>query len=121
MLDGFRDWFRRHLNVVLSFVIGMSFGISILVLAYFSKRNNAISHVLSYGVMVTGHADLGEDLVWLFCGIVIGATAICYAWWRDTTTSGAGLEKEDVLNRLFLEDRYMRAGEEKTLGNDSEK
>jgi hypothetical protein len=100
MRKEFRPWIHRHLNVVLSFVIGITFGISILALAYFSTRNNIAAEALRYGVRITGNADLDEDLAWFFCGGVVGASVTCLAWWRDSMARSAGLEKADVLNRL---------------------
>ncbi|MHB1025091.1 MAG: hypothetical protein ACYC24_05205 [Desulfobacteria bacterium] len=100
-MEEFRGWIHRHFNVVLSFVIGLSFGISILALAYFSTRNDAAAGALRYGARITGHPDVGEDMVWFFCGIVVGATVACLAWWRDGKAQTADLEKGDVLNRLI--------------------
>ncbi len=93
-------WIRRHFNVLLSFVIGIALGISIVALAYFSNRSEIAARALHYGVQATGHADLGEDLIWFLAGIVAGAGVTCYAWWRDGKAQAAGLEEEDVLNRL---------------------
>jgi len=101
MMDEFRCWIHRHINVVLSFVIGLTFGIAILALAYFSTRNDVAAEALRYGVQVTGHSDVGEDMVWFFCGIVVGASVISLAWWRDSKAQSAELEKADVLNRLI--------------------
>ena len=101
MLEEFRSWIHRHFNVVLSFAIGITFGISILALAYFSTRNDVAAEALRYGVQITRHADVDEDLVWFFCGIVVGASVTSLAWWRDNKAQSAGLEKADVLNRLF--------------------
>jgi hypothetical protein len=103
MLQGFRRWIHRHFNVALSFAIGLTLGISILALAYFSTRNDVAAEVLRYGVQITGHSDVDEDLVWFFCGIVAGASVICLAWWRDSKAQSVGLEKADVLNRLFTD------------------
>ncbi len=100
MLEEFRRWIHRHFNVVLSFVIGLTFGISILALAYFSSRNDVAAKALRYGVQITGHTDIDEDMAWFFCGILVGASAICLAWWRDSKAQSAGLENADVLNRL---------------------
>jgi hypothetical protein len=83
MPETFHGWIHRHFNVVLSFVIGMTLGISILALAYFSTRND------------------GEDMAWFFCGIVVGASVTCLSWWRDSKAESVGLEKGDVLNRLI--------------------
>jgi hypothetical protein len=99
----FRGWIHRHFNVVLSFVIGITFGISIFAIAYFSTRNDAAAEALRYGVRITGHSDIGEDMAWLFCGIVVGASVTCLAWWRDSKAQSVGLEKGDVLNRLFTD------------------
>jgi hypothetical protein len=103
MMEEFRGWIHRHFNVVLSFVIGITLGISILALAYFSTRNDAAAEALQYGVRITGHSDVGEDMVWFFCGIVLGASVTCLAWWRDSKAQSVGLEKGDVLNRLFTD------------------
>lgn len=100
MLEEFRGWIHRHFNIVLSFVIGLTFGISILALAYFSTRNDVAAEALRYGVQITGHSDIDEDMVWFFCGIVVGASVTCLAWWRDSKAQSVGLEKADVLNRL---------------------
>ena len=103
MLGEFRRWFHRHLNVALSFVVGIAFGISILALVFFSTRNEVAAGALRYGVQITRNPDIDEDLVWFFCGIVVGASVACLAWWRDSKAQSIGLEKEDVLNRLFTD------------------
>ena len=95
-----RPWIHRHLYVVLSFVIGITFGISILALAFFSTRNNIAAEALRYGAQLTRNADLDEDMAWFVCGGVVGASITCLAWWRDSKAQSAGLEKADVLNRL---------------------
>ena len=100
MLEETRRWIHRHINVVLSFAIGLTFGISILALTYFSSRNDIAAKALQYGVQITGHQDVGEDMVWFFCGIAVGASVTCLAWWRDSKTQSGGLENADVLNRL---------------------
>jgi hypothetical protein len=101
MLEEVRGWIHRHFNVVLSFVIGMTLGISILALAYFSSRNDVAAEALRYGARITGHVDIDEDMAWFFCGIVAGASVTCLAWWRDGKAQSVGLEKADVLNRLI--------------------
>jgi glycopeptide antibiotics resistance protein len=103
MPEDFRLRPRRHLGVVLSFMFGMAFGISILALAFFSTRNEIAARVLRFGVQATGHTDIDEDLIWLFCGIVIGASVACVAWWRDNQARKAGLEDADIMNRLFTD------------------
>jgi hypothetical protein len=103
MLEGFRPWVHRHFAVALSFAIGLSLGIFIFALAYFSTRNDVAAEVLRYGVRITGHSDVDEDLVWFFCGIVGGASVTCLAWWRDSKAQSAGMEKADVLNRQFTD------------------
>jgi len=100
MMEEFRRWIHRHFNVVLSFVIGATFGILIFAIAYFSTRSDVAAEALRYGVRITGHPDVGEDMAWFFCGIVVGASVTCLAWWRDGKAQSAGLEKGDVLNRL---------------------
>jgi hypothetical protein len=103
MPEEFRGWIHRHFNVVLSFVIGVTFGISILALAYFSTRNNVATEALRYGVQITGHSDIDEDMAWFFCGSLVGASVTCLAWWRDSKAQSVGLEKADVLNRLITD------------------
>jgi len=103
MPEELRRWIHRHFNVVLSFLIGMTLGISILALAYFSTRNDVAADALRYGVRITGHPDIDEDMFWFFCGIVVGASVTCLAWWRDNKVRSIGLEKADVLNRLFTD------------------
>jgi di/tricarboxylate transporter len=100
MNEGFRSWIHRHLHVLLSFAIGVTVGICILALAYFSTRNRVAAEAVRYGVQVTRHLDIGEDMAWFFCGIVVGASVACLAWWRDVKAQSADLEKADVLNRL---------------------
>ena len=101
MQEEFRRWIHRHLNVVLSFLIGVTFGISILAIAFFSTRNDAVANALLYGARITGHVDIGEDMVWFFSGIIVGASVACLAWWRDSKAQSADLEEADVLNRLI--------------------
>ena len=101
MLEKYRGWIHRHLNIVLSFAVGLTFGISILALTYFSTRNEFAAGALRYGAQITGNSDIDEDLVWFFCGIVVGASVTCLAWWRDSKAQSVGLEKADVLNRLL--------------------
>jgi hypothetical protein len=103
MLEEVRRWIHRHLKVVLSFVIGLTLGISILALAYFSTRNDIAAEALRYGVRITGHSDIDEDMLWFFCGSLVGASVTCLAWWRDSEAQSVGLEKGDVLNRLFTD------------------
>jgi hypothetical protein len=100
MTKDFRRWTHRHFNVILSFMIGITLGISIFTLAYFSTRNEVAAEAVQYGVRITGHSDIDEDLVWFFCGIVVGASGTVLAWWRDSRAQSVGLEKADVLNRL---------------------
>jgi hypothetical protein len=103
MPEEFRGWIHRHFNVVLSFVIGITLGISILALAFFSTRNDVAAEALRYGAQVTRNQDVGEDMVWFFCGIVVGAAVTSLAWWRDSKAQSVGLEKADVLNRLITD------------------
>jgi hypothetical protein len=105
MMGGVRGWIHRHFNVVLSFVIGITCGIFILALAYFSTRNDIAAEALRYGVQITRNADIDEDMAWFFCGSVFGASVTCLAWWRDSKTQSGDLEKADVLNRLFADPR----------------
>jgi hypothetical protein len=101
MMEEYRGWIHRHIHVVLSFMIGMTLGISILALAYFSTGNDVAAGAIRYGVQFTGHPDVGEDMAWFFCGSMVGATIICLAWWRDSKAQSAELEQADVLNRLI--------------------
>ena len=103
MLEEYRGWIHRHLNIFLSFVGGVTFGISILALTYFSARNDVAAGALRYGAHITGNSDIGEDLVWFFCGIVVGASVSCIAWWRDSKAQSTDLEKADVLNRIITD------------------
>ncbi|MDD1677334.1 MAG: hypothetical protein LUQ40_06325 [Methanomicrobiales archaeon] len=103
MVEEFRRWIHRHFSVVLSFVIGLTFGISVLALAYFSSRNDLAAKALRYEVQITGHSDIDEDMIWFFCGIVVGASVTCLVWWRDSKAQSVGLEKADVLNRAFTD------------------
>jgi len=64
----FRGWIHRHANIVLSFAVGLTFGIAILALAYFSTRNEVAAGALRFGAKITGNTDIDEDLVWFFCG-----------------------------------------------------
>ena len=101
MLEEFRGWIHRHFNVVLSFVVGLTFGLSILALVYFSTRNDVAARALRYGVQITGETDIAEDLLWFICGIVVGASVTCLAWWRDSKAQLIGLENADVLPHIF--------------------
>ena len=103
MLEEFRGLIHRHFNVVLSFVVGLTFGLSILALVYFSTRNDVAARALRYGVQITGDTDIAEDLLWFICGIVVGASVTCLAWWRDGKAQSVGLEKADVLNRIITD------------------
>jgi len=103
MPEEVRRWIHRHFNVILSFVVGITFGISVLALAYFSTRSNIAAEALRYGVQITRNSDLDEDMAWFFCGSVVGASVTCLAWWRDSKAQSVGLEKGDVLNRLFTD------------------
>jgi hypothetical protein len=109
MLDDFRRWVRGHLAVAFSFMVGVTVGISMLVLALFSSPRNVTANVLEFGVRITGHQDIGEDLLWLFSGVVIGASVACLAWWRDNKARAAGLEKANVANRLFADPDGLRS------------
>ncbi len=103
MLEDVRGWLRQHLAVALAFTVGMAFGIFMLVLAFFSDRNDFTASVLRFGIQVTGHQDIGEDLIWLCSGAVIGAAVVFLAWWRDNRARDEQLDRADVLNRLFAD------------------
>lgn len=110
MLKELRRTIDQHFNVALAFVIGLTFGISILAFAYFSTRNDIAANLLQYGQRVTGHTDLDEDLVWFFCGIVAGASVTSLAWLRDRKALSAGMDPADVLNRQFTDPMPPVAG-----------
>ena len=97
MPEELRRWIHRHLSTLsCSLLIGMTLGISILALAYFSTRNDVAAEALRHGVRITGHSDIDEDMVWFFCGIVVGVSVTCLAWWRDNKVRSNDLEKADV-------------------------
>lgn len=121
MLDDSRDWIHRHTNAIMSFILGLTFGISVLALAFFESRSEVAAQVYQYGVQATGHADIGEDLIWLFCGIVVGASVTCLAWWRDHKARTVGLEKEHVLSRLLEDPGNQGSRARGTVGKDSER
>jgi len=110
MLEELRRSIDQHFNVALAFVIGLTFGISILALAYFSTRNDIAANLLQYGARVTGHTDIDEDLVWFFCGAAAGASIACLAWLRDRKAQAASLDRADVLNRQFTDPAPPIAG-----------
>jgi hypothetical protein len=119
-MEEFRRWIHRHINVVLSFVIGVTFGISILAIAFFSTRSDVASEALRYGVRITGHPDINEDMAWFFCGIVAGASVTCLAWWRDSKAQSVELEKADVLNRLIADPPLPIVGRREGSGQDAD-
>lgn len=94
-------WIRRHHRTVLAFVIGMALGILIVAFAYFSSRSATGAMVLGYGVHLSGHSDIDEDLLWFLCGAIVGAGVLALTWWRDSKAQAEGLAEEDVLNRLL--------------------
>lgn len=97
-----RRWAGRHRIVALSFVTGMALGILIVAFAYFSGRSGVGATVLGYGVQISGHSDIAEDLLWFLCGIIVGAGVLSWAWWRDGKAQAEGLDEADVLNRLLV-------------------
>jgi len=101
MVKDIRRWTHRHSRVVYSSLVGITSGILVFVLAFFTTRQELTAKAIRYGVQVTGHSDIGEDLAWLFCGIAIGASVTCLAWWRDRKAQSVGLEKAHILNRLI--------------------
>jgi len=103
MVEDIRRWTHRHSRIVYSFLVGITSGILVFVLAYFTTRQELAAKAIRYGVQVTGHSDIGEDLAWLFCGIAIGASVTCLAWWRDRKAQSVGLEKAHILNRLLAD------------------
>lgn len=113
MMEEFREWLHRHFNVVLSFVVGLTCGISILALVYFSTKNDVAARALRYGVQITGDIDIADDLLWFICGIVVGATITSLAWWRDSKVQSIGLEKADVLNRILMDSKHLIFQKEK--------
>lgn len=100
MVEDFRLWIHRHSYVVYSFLIGITSGFLIFFLAYFTTRKEIAANAIRFGVQVTGHPDIGEDLEWFFWGVMIGASVTCLAWWRDRKTQSSDLENAHILNRL---------------------
>ncbi|MGE5189435.1 MAG: hypothetical protein ACM3NF_05210 [Gemmatimonadota bacterium] len=118
MLFESRSWFRRHAAVVMSFALGVAFGVFIVALAYFSDKSGVASRMVRFGAQATGHADIGEDLVWFFGGIAVGAAVASYAWWRDGRARAAGVEEENVLNRIAATPRLRVVGRRERTGRD---
>ncbi len=110
MQGSFRNWIRRHFHVVVSFAVGIAFGVSVFALVFFSNRSTIAARLLGYGVRATGHTDLDDDLLWFLAGIAVGAGVTCFAWWRDDKALAAGLDEEDVLNRITSDPRLKIAG-----------
>lgn len=110
MWGRFCNWIRRHFYVVVSFTVGIAFGVSIFALVFFSNRSEIAARALGYGVRATGHTDLNDDLLWFLAGIAVGAGVTCFAWWRDDKALAPGLEEEDVLNRITSDPRLKIAG-----------
>ncbi len=102
-LERFRGWTHRHFYVLLAFVAGVTFGVSVFALVRFSERSPVASRILRYGADATGNPDLDDDLVWFIAGSAAGAGIATLAAWRDGKARAAGLEEEDVLNRLIAD------------------
>ncbi len=101
--ESLRGWTRRHFYVILAFIVGMTLGVSLIALIHYAEKSETASRALRYGAEVTGNPDFDEDLVWFFCGSVVGGGIATLAAWRDSKAKSAGLLEEDVLNRLIAD------------------
>jgi len=87
--------------LAVGFAFGLAFGLALGAVAYFLNIKAVPSGILAYGIQLTGHPDVAEDLIWFFSGGFIGATTAVYAVWRVTRSRADGIEKEHVFNRTF--------------------
>ncbi len=92
---------RGRAAVTVGFAFGAAFGLALGAVAYFLDLNAASGGILAYGVRVTGHRDILEDVIWFLSGGFIGGMFAAYAAWRADRSRGAGIGKEHVLNRTF--------------------
>jgi len=83
------------------FALGLAFGLALGAVAYFMKLNAVPSGILAYGIQLTGHPDIPEDMIWFLSGGFIAATATAYAAWRANRRRANGIENEHILNRTF--------------------
>ncbi len=91
----------RRAALAVGFAFGVAFGLALGAVAYFLNLKAGPGGILSYGIQLTGHPDIAEDLIWLFSGGFIGATTAVYAVWRVSRRRADGIEKEHVINRTF--------------------
>ncbi len=87
--------------LAVGFAFGAAFGLALGAVAYFMSLESAPSGVLAYGMRLTGHADMPEDLIWFFSGGFIGAMMAAYAAWRADRRRTDGIGKEHVFNRTL--------------------
>ncbi len=92
---------RGRAALMVGFAFGAAFGLALGAVAYFMDLNAASGGILAYGVRVTGHRDILEDVFWFLSGGFIGGMFAAYAAWRSDRTRAAGIGKEHVLNRTF--------------------
>ncbi len=87
--------------LVVGFAFGVAFGLTLGAVAYFMNRDAAPGGILAYGIRLTGHKDIVEDVVWFLSGGFIGGMIAAYAAWRAERSRAAGIGTEHVLNRTF--------------------
>ncbi len=87
--------------LAVGFAFGLAFGLALGAVAYFLDYRATPGGLLSFATRTTGHADIAEDLVWLFSGAFIGAMLAAYGAWRAEKRRAEGLAEEHVLHRTF--------------------
>ncbi len=111
--------FRRRVNIIVSIVLGITFGVFVVGLARFSDRSEVAARLHRFGVLATGHVDFHEDVIWVLCGIALGAGVAWRGWRRDGSGQAAGLPKEDVLNRITADPKLRIIGRPERAPNGS--
>ena len=97
-----------HAALVVGFAFGVAFGLTLGAVAYFMNLEAVPGGILAYGIQLTGHPDIPEDLVWFLSGGFIGAMVAALAAWRAEKRRADGIGKEHVLNRTF---RVLEGGQ----------
>lgn len=92
---------RARAVLAVGFAFGLAFGLALGAVAYFMNLKAVPSGILAYGIQLTGHPDIAEDLIWFFSGGFIGATFAVYAVWRLSRGRADGIEREHIFNRTF--------------------
>lgn len=92
---------RGRAVLAVGFAFGLAFGLALGAVAYFIDLTAVPGGILAYGIRLTGHADIAEDVFWFFSGGFIGATTAAYAAWRVSASRADGIEREHVFNRTF--------------------